>query len=248
MDIPIISDALNLFGAPSLKDFYENFNESGNDPTYTLNQTYRFCVWMWPDPIFSTTNPLSYYMASEWAKNPGSFMKFLTFFTQKIELPSLTTRSEDTNTSDSMMTDFGYMSYPDKFMLPSKPEFTLKMLDTEVSPLDHLFNVWLGQTTSQVWCYPDKPFTTATFLIYPFNIDKAPLTDITIPTPNQIYMFFRCFPTEIGLPDFDATSMANTVSLRDVKFRFSKMVIFPNVPGIVKSLASTVLNLPGKIF
>jgi hypothetical protein len=88
----------------------------------------------------------------------------------------------------------------------------------------------LGQTTSQVWCYPDKPFTTATFMIFPYSfIDK-------VPVPNQIYMFFRCFPTKITLPDFDATATANT--LRDVSFRFSKMVIFPNLIGLGKSIGS----------
>lgn len=263
VSVPGIINAINP--AQSLKDFYSQFGDTsrgGGNPLYTLSQNSRFgvaffCNDMFPNPVDSLAvktmgSALFTSIAGSMVrdgvlgviKSVGSayLLTFLNTIINGVELPDFSTNDGDYQTpSDKGITEFGFLNFPGKFMLPETNEFKINFVDTELSPLDSFFFQWLSQTTAPAWAYEDKPYMTA-------NIFISPLT--TVPEfgggesgqtlyPRQVYIAFRCFPSSVSLPGFNINSEPGE-SQRSVTFKFSKLVVVPSLVGIAQQIYSVV--------
>ena len=239
----LVKSGLQNLVCPSLNSFHQLFGATNDDPMFTLAQNYRFAVWMFPTPTLDETykpNPLTALLGAKFLTSmlSGSVinpLNFLTLLARNAELPDFdVVGGED---SDSKIpTDFGYLTFPGRFFLPSDNKFKLTFMDTEFSPLDTFFTYWLAQTTSQIWVYDDRPYTTANFVI-------APVGEIQSQTswgvlPKQMYVFLRCFPSKIQAPNFDME--ASDTANRFVEFKFSKMFVVPNITGVLETFTGLV--------
>jgi hypothetical protein len=205
---------------------------------------------MWPHPVLDSVNPLT-ALLGQIALGGGIDIingdtpilphNFLTLLVRSIDLPKFDVVSDED--VDKIPTDFGYLTFPGKFSLPSDNKFTLTFLDTELSPLDTFFSYWLAQTTAQTWAYVDTPYTIASFFIMPIGEMQSfgKQTGYAV-LPKQIYCFLRCFPSSIELPKFDMNN-GDSIPLRNVEFKFSKMFVIPNIGGFLEWSGSKILSL-----
>ena len=240
---------LSNLAAPNLKAFYERFSDASKDPQYALTQPYKYGVMMIPAAFNQQLSmdmiidPLFMFLGKEFLNSVTSLggtnpFNILTLLIRKIEMPDMNTIEEDN--SENPFSEFGHLPFPGKFYLPTDNKFKLHFTDTEFSPLDSYFNMWLAQTASQVWCYDDHPYSTAHFMIYPVGesvlFRDSGIGEILV--PKQIYVFLRCFPSTIQMPSFDSNAEAGAT--RFVEFKFSKFFIIPNVLGFLEQLYDAV--------
>ena len=261
MSKDLINTISKIIPLPTLKDFYDSFSSDHRgtgDPTFTLAQNNKFFIMMFPNDFLP--NPLESLAVKTLSlpiiKQLTSFnigsaltLSFLGMLAQSVKIPDLSTQDGDYPTpADKGLTDFGYMNFPGKFMIPETNELTISFLDTEFSPCDTFFAQWLSQTTGTEWAYVDKPYMVSSIIVAP--ITQSPELHVAtggvsdgVNLPRQMYVFLRCFPTKVAAPQFDVNSEPSDANQRDVVFRFSKFFIFPNVLGYIQSGMSSISSI-----
>jgi hypothetical protein len=200
----------------SIQQFYKRFTNNGDgglfgdSAAYKMTQSHFFNVNMFFQPFYSSVLAM---LAINTADPVGG--QSFRFLVQSIEIPNM----ESIDSDEAFKNEFGYGSFPGRYVIPAENKFTINLLNTEFSLHEHALYHWLNETAAQEWQYADYAFTKANIIVQ--MLDQKELK------PTVLYIFGGAFPSSIEMIKPDHAGGGQPT--RAVSFQFNKMYIVPNV-------------------